>query len=47
MPKDQTSAVIRLAENVKEVTEMDRLIIEVQSDIGTRASPSSPASFSH
>ena len=38
MPKDQTSAVIRLAENVKEVTEMDRLIIEVQSDISIELS---------
>ena len=38
MPKDQTSAVIRLAENVKEVTEMDRLIIEVQSDIAIELS---------
>lgn len=38
MPKDQTSAVIRLAENVKEVTEMDRLIIEVQPDISIELS---------
>lgn len=38
MPKDQTSAVIRLAENVKEVTEMDRLIIEVQPDIAIELS---------
>lgn len=38
MPKNQTSAVIRLAENVKEVTEMDRLIIEVQSDIAIELS---------